>query len=75
MTKVKAKQRKERLRPTDKLDCLYRAAQEYIESQGGSIVVAGPVSIMRFPGDRKLKWTLSIACVGSPPSGDSNARG
>lgn len=65
---AKAKQRKERRRPTDKLDCLYRAAQEYVESQGGSVLVAGPVSVMRWPGDRPLKWTLAIACTGRPPN-------
>lgn len=67
MAKAKKKQRKERRRPTDKIDCLYRAVQDYVESKGGSVVVAGPVSIMQWLGDRKLKYSVVVSCVGRLP--------
>jgi len=74
MTPKKRKPRKERRRPTDKLNCLYRAVQEYIESQGGSVVVAGPIQILRWPGGL-LKWNLVVACVGRAPAGKGDSRG
>lgn len=75
MTPKKRKPRKEPRRPTDKLDCLYRAVQDYIESQGGTVSVAGPVQILRWPGDRPLKWNLVVSCVGRAPVGKEASGG
>ena len=47
---------------------LYKAAARWAESFGGSVVVSGPISVMRWPGDRKMKYTIAVSCVGVVPS-------
>ena len=49
------------------VDNLYKAAAKYIELRGGSILVAGGVQVIKYPGSLKYNWTLGIPCTGNPP--------
>lgn len=49
------------------IDDLFYAVQRYIEGEGGTVVVAGPVTIQQWPGDRKFNYYLAIRCTGRPP--------
>jgi hypothetical protein len=51
----------------DGTDRLLTAVGAYVASKGGTAVVAGPISVMRWPGDRKLKYSIVIDCVGREP--------
>lgn len=51
----------------DKLDALYGAAQEYIESIGGKVIVIGGTKIQTWPGSSKHKFTLAIEVSGKIP--------
>lgn len=46
---------------------LYEAANNYVKSKGGKILVAGKIKIYKYPGDKKYKFTLAIECTGKPP--------
>lgn len=49
------------------LDRLFSAIGKYIEHNGGTAVIAGPVQIMRWPGDAEFKYTLCVQIVGRAP--------
>ena len=53
---------------------LFKAAARWAESFDGSVVVSGPISIMRWPGDRKMKYTIAISCVGAVPTSTPRRR-
>lgn len=46
---------------------LYKAVQAYVEHYGGTVVVAGGVSTIAFPGDPIYNWILGIKCTGRKP--------
>jgi len=67
------KAQKKRAYPTGKLDRLYLALQKYVEDQGGTVLVAGPVRIVGR--GRKYCHTFEIDFTGRLPdhaSGDSH---
>lgn len=49
-------------------DRLLRAVVEYIEGSGGRVVIAGPISLMRFPDDREYVFHVAVKCVGRTPA-------
>lgn len=53
----------------EKLNALYHALQDYIESVGGSVVVAGGVEVRQIPGD-EFRYETVIRCTGKPPRRD-----
>lgn len=53
-------------RPTD-ADRLFQAVSKYIEASGGTVVVAGPIQIIRWPFDAEYKFTLGIQITGKAP--------
>lgn len=68
---AKKKQRRERKRPTDKLDCLYLALADYIESRGGKLLVTGPVRAVSR--GHKYCYTIEIDCCGRLSDSASDA--
>jgi hypothetical protein len=55
------------MKTTSDSDRLFRAVAEYIESIGGSVVVAGPISIMTEPEAKKHSYSLVIGILGMKP--------
>lgn len=47
---------------------LVKAAEAYVKSIGGKIVVAGPIEIIQWPDDGPYKYTLGIKCLGKAPT-------
>jgi len=52
----------------DPVSQLYRAVRRYVETHGGSIVVIGGIQVLEFPGTGKLKFSISVQCLGRKPS-------
>ena len=48
-------------------DALLRAVGRYVKHHGGGVVVAGPVQLMRWPGDMPSQFTIGIKCLGRAP--------
>jgi hypothetical protein len=48
-------------------DRLYSAALHYIEAHGGTAIVAGGTTIMRWPDDPEHKYALCIQIMGRAP--------
>jgi hypothetical protein len=46
---------------------LYRAVAAYVEAQGGSVLIADGIQILRWPGDAANKFTLCVSCFGRQP--------
>lgn len=49
-------------------NALIKAAEAYIKSMGGSVIVIGPIVIERWPDDLPAKYTLGIKCLGNAPT-------
>lgn len=50
------------------LDRLYKAVQNYVEKNGGKLVVIGPVQIVEWPGDRvRFCFGVNVKCLGRKP--------
>lgn len=49
-------------------NALVKAAEAYIKSMGGSVIVIGPIVIQKWPGDLPYKYTLGIQCLGKAPT-------
>ena len=47
---------------------LYEAVQSYVESRGGSVVVAGGIEFQEWPGDMGHQFRVAIRCTGSKPT-------
>ena len=47
---------------------LYKAVQEYIEAEGGSVVVIGGVSVIQEPADKPYKYFLAVRITGKLPT-------
>jgi hypothetical protein len=62
--KIKPVKAKKRVTPADRL---LRAAAKYIEANGGTVIMAGPIQIMRWPGDADYKWSLCVQVMGRAP--------
>ena len=52
----------------DATDKLYAAVASYIKSRGGSAVVIGGISIIRWPGEQKYNFTLGVGITGKIPT-------
>ena len=54
---------------------LMKAAANWAKVNGGSVVVAGGIHTLRWPGDLKLNYTIGIKCTGIAPTsaGDASA--
>lgn len=50
-----------------KVDKLYKAVRDYIESKNGSVVVIGGISISRMPDDFKFNYRLVVGITGKKP--------
>ena len=46
---------------------LCKAAAHWAKVNGGSVLVAGHMHIIKWPGDREFNWTLGIKCTGRAP--------
>lgn len=49
------------------LDVLRKAAQDYIEANGGKPMVIGPVELQHWPQDPKHVYRLAVRFTGKPP--------
>lgn len=59
--------KKRRKKRPEHVEQLYAAAENYIATEGGKLVVIGDVQVIRFPGDPELNFTLGIRCTGRVP--------
>lgn len=54
------------VKPSDYMR-LYKAVQEYVETRGGKIIVAGGVGVIEWPNDSEFNFTIGIRCTGRKP--------
>lgn len=47
---------------------LYAAVQKYIENRGGKVLIIGGVSIIQFPDDPQMNYSIAIKITGRKPS-------
>lgn len=50
---------------------LIEAVGVYVKSKGGSVLVGGPIQLLKWPGDLALQFTIAIRCTGQRPVPDS----
>ena len=50
-----------------KVDKLYEAVRDYVESKKGSVVVIGGISIVQMPDDLKFNYRLAVGITGKKP--------
>lgn len=46
---------------------LYEAVAQYVESNGGSVIVVGGIEIQQWPHDPKGKYRVAISLLGAIP--------
>ena len=49
---------------------VHRVVAAYIAHLGGKVVVSGPLQILVWPGDSKLRFDVVLKCTGRKPSRD-----
>ena len=49
------------------IDALYKAAQNYVEGNGGRLFVIGGVEIQEWPEERKNNFMIAVRCTGEKP--------
>lgn len=49
------------------LERLWKAVQNYVEKEGGKLVVIGDVQILKWPGDGQFNFTVGVKCTGRVP--------
>lgn len=63
--------KRKKTRPyNDIIDDLYLAVQQYVESNGGNVVVIGGVQVQQWPFDLEHNFTIGIRCTGKKPKLD-----
>ena len=62
-----------KISPKVACDRLLRSAGKYLESCGGRGIIAGPISIMTYPGADPRKFYLAIEIFGRKPEKGSLA--
>lgn len=71
MAAKKKPRRKKKLpswrRSRDPNDRLIVATDNWVKAKGGTAVVMGPVSIMKYPGEPEHKYYVVIHCSGTAP--------
>ena len=53
--------------PDAATDRLYKAVQNYVEKQGGKLLVIGGVTIQEWPTDNAHVFHVAIKCLGRKP--------
>lgn len=54
-------------REMDEVNALFSAVQKYVESRGGTVLVAGGPNIMRFEPNKQYHFQVVINCTGKIP--------
>jgi hypothetical protein len=67
MSKKVKKKRKPNISRVGATDRLLRAAGKYLEVCGGTAIVAGPISIISWPGELRTNFMLAIKIFGRKP--------
>lgn len=64
---AKTKKRVNKISRIGASDKLLRWSGKYLQACGGSALVAGPISIMSFPGEAENNFYLAIKILGRKP--------
>lgn len=51
------------------VDQLLKAVQNYVEKEGGRLVVIGGISLQQFQEDHDGVFHVAVKCLGKPPKG------
>jgi|GEM_PF-4943018 len=51
-----------------RVDHLFKAVQEYVTHNGGSVIVIGGIQIQEWPQDGAMTYHVAIKCTGRKPS-------
>jgi hypothetical protein len=58
---------KKRLASGDASDRLILATWEWVEANGGTVVVSGGIRVVRWPEDGKYTFSVDVRCTGKAP--------
>lgn len=56
-----------RYRKNDPAHNFIVAANRFVTARGGKIIVAGPIQLIRMPGDGPGKFKIAVSCIGKYP--------
>lgn len=56
-----------RFRKKDPDHNLHAAVQHFVKAHGGSLVLTGPIQIIREPFDPESKFKVALCCMGRAP--------
>lgn len=46
---------------------LHKAVQNFVEKNGGKLLVIGGIEVQTWPDDNLLNFRIAIKCTGNPP--------